>query len=129
MVWWHAFKQQITAGHTLEFDHQKFVLRSIPSGIFQGNTINIIGNGVVLDPVLFREEAEGLATSGVDIKHKPLLSKKTHLILPTHRVCSMLPPRPAREENRHHRCKGIFTTYTDKVGRNGIRRRYLVTPL
>lgn len=109
------------AGHTLEFDHQKFVLRSIPSGIFQGNTINIIGNGVVLDPVLFREEAEGLAASGVDIKHKLLLSKKTHLILPTHRLLDAASEANKGKQKIGTTGKGIGPTYTDKVGRNGIR--------
>ena len=74
------------AGHTLEFEGKKYVLRSIPSGVFQHGQTNIIGNGVVLDPVLFREEAEALEKSGTDL-HKVLkLSKKIHLILPTHRL-------------------------------------------
>ena len=70
------------AGHTLEFNGEKYVLRSIPSGIFQGGKTNIIGNGVVLDPVLFREEAEGLAASGHDLRAQLCISKKAHLILP-----------------------------------------------
>ena len=74
------------AGHTLEFEGQKYVLRSIPSGIFQGGKINVIGNGVVLDPLLFKEEAEALAASGHDITKQLYISKKAHLILPTHRV-------------------------------------------
>ena len=74
------------AGHTLEFEGQKYVLRSIPSGIFQGGKKNIIGNGVVLDPVLFRQEAESLAASGHDLTKQLCISKKAHLILPTHRV-------------------------------------------
>ena len=71
------------AGHTLEFDGQKYVLRSIPSGIFQGGKINIIGNGVVLDPLLFKIEAESLAESGHDLTKQLYISKKAHLILPT----------------------------------------------
>ena len=74
------------AGHTLEFNGEKYVLRSIPSGIFQGGKINVIGNGVVLDPVLFKEEAEALAASGHDITKQLYISKKAHLILPTHRM-------------------------------------------
>ena len=74
------------AGHTLEFEGNKYVLRSIPSGIFQGGKVNIIGNGVVLDPVLFREEAEQLAASGHDLTQRLCISKKAHLILPTHRM-------------------------------------------
>ncbi len=74
------------AGHTLEFDNKKYVLRSIPSGIFQKGQINIIGNGVVLDPILFREEAEALEASGIPLKKILKISKKAHLILPSHRL-------------------------------------------
>lgn len=74
------------AGHTLEFEGQKYVLRSIPSGIFQGNKVNIIGNGVVLDPALFKAEAEALEASGHPLKERLHISKKAHLILPTHRI-------------------------------------------
>ena len=80
------------AGHTLEFDGQKYVLRSIPSGIFQGDKLNLIGNGVVLDPILFQKEAEELATSGHNLKERLLISKKAHLILPTHRLLRLNPP-------------------------------------
>ena len=73
------------AGHTLEFNGEKYVLRSIPSGIFQGGKVNIIGNGVVLDPLLFKQEAEALAASGHNLKERLYISKKAHLILPTHR--------------------------------------------
>ena len=74
------------AGHTLEFEDKKYVLRSIPSGIFQHGQINIIGNGVVLDPVLFKQEAEELEKSGVDLRSILKISKKVHLITPTHRL-------------------------------------------
>ena len=74
------------AGHTLEFAGEKYVLRSVPSGIFQGDKINIIGNGVVLDPVLFREEVESLFNSGHPLKDRLVISRKAHLILPTHRL-------------------------------------------
>ena len=74
------------AGHTLEFEGQKYVLRSIPSGIFQGDKVNIIGNGVVLDPALFKEEAVALEKSGHNLKDRLIISKKAHLIMPTHRV-------------------------------------------
>lgn len=73
------------AGHTLEFEGKKYVLRSIPSGIFQNNNVNIIGNGVVLDPILFMDEAKALEESGTDIKKILKISKKAHLIMPTHR--------------------------------------------
>ena len=74
------------AGHTLEFENQKYVLRSIPSGIFQGGKINLIGNGVVLDPALFQAEVEALKASGHSLTDRLYISKKTHLILPTHRL-------------------------------------------
>lgn len=78
------------AGHTLEFEGQKYVLRSIPSGIFQGDKLNIIGNGVVLDPALFKAEAEALEASGHSLKERLHISKKAHLILPTHRLLDAL---------------------------------------
>ena len=74
------------AGHTLIFDDKKFVLRSIPSGVFQGDKTNIIGNGMVLDAALFQAEAEALEAAGIDLKSRLLISKKAHLILPTHRL-------------------------------------------
>ena len=80
------FQEGPNAGHTLEFNGEKYVLRSIPSGIFQGGKINVIGNGVVLDPLLFKQEAESLAASGHDITKQLYISKKAHLILPTHRI-------------------------------------------
>ena len=91
------------AGHTLEFNGEKYVLRSIPSGIFQGGKTNIIGNGVVLDPILFREEATALAKSGHDLKGRLQISKKAHLILPTHRAGGgqrQLPYRYDRQGDR-----------------------------
>lgn len=102
------------AGHTLEFEGQKYVLRSIPSGIFQGDKVNIIGNGVVIDPALFKAEAEALAASGHDLKKRLHISKKAHLILPTHRFLVLLTrlPRvmlkwglPERGSDRHTRIK------------------------
>ena len=85
------------AGHTLEFEGEKYVLRSIPSGIFQGGKVNIIGNGVVLAPDLFMAEAKDLEKSGHDLKNRLHISKKAHLIMPTHRVLprNMLPTRHA----------------------------------
>ena len=109
------------AGHTLEFDGKKYVLRSIPSGIFQDNTINIIGNGVVLDPVLFMEEAKALEASGVDIKGKLKLSKKAHLILPTHRLLDAANEKAKAAGKIGTTGKGIGPTYTDKISRNGLR--------
>ncbi|MDE6692159.1 MAG: adenylosuccinate synthase [Muribaculaceae bacterium] len=109
------------AGHTLEFDGKKYVLRSIPSGIFQADTINIIGNGVVLDPVLFKEEAEALEASGVDIKKILKISKKVHLIMPTHRLLDAANEKAKGGKKIGTTGKGIGPTYTDKISRNGLR--------
>lgn len=109
------------AGHTLEFEGKKYVLRSIPSGIFQHGQINIIGNGVVLDPVLFMEEAQSLEKSGVDIKHVLKISKKAHMIMPTHRLLDAAYEKLKGDSKIGTTGKGIGPTYTDKVGRNGLR--------
>lgn len=109
------------AGHTLEFEGKKYVLRSIPSGIFQNGQINIIGSGVVLDPVLFREEAEALEASGVDLKRVLKISNKAHLILPTHRLLDAANENAKGKAKIGTTGKGIGPTYTDKVSRNGLR--------
>lgn len=109
------------AGHTLEFKGEKYVLRSIPSGIFQGGKMNIIGNGVVLDPLLFKQEAEGLAASGHDLKKQLCISKKAHLILPTHRMLDAAYEAAKGSGKIGTTGKGIGPTYTDKVSRNGLR--------
>ncbi len=109
------------AGHTLEFNGEKYILRSIPSGIFQGDKINIIGNGVVLDPILFREEAEALAKSGHDLTKRLYLSKKAHLILPTHRSLDAAYEAAKGSGKIGTTGKGIGPTYTDKISRNGVR--------
>ena len=109
------------AGHTLEFEGKKYVLRSIPSGIFQHGQTNIIGNGVVLDPVLFREEAESLEKSGVDLKKILKLSKKIHLIMPTHRLLDAANEKAKGGAKIGTTGKGIGPTYTDKISRNGLR--------
>ena len=109
------------AGHTLEFDGKKYVLRSIPSGIFQHGQINIIGNGVVLDPVLFQEEAEALERSGIDLRKVLKISKKAHLILPTHRLLDAANERAKGGAKIGTTGKGIGPTYTDKISRNGLR--------
>lgn len=109
------------AGHTLEFDGKKYVLRSIPSGIFQHGQINIIGNGVVLDPVLFKEEAMALEESGVDLRNILKISKKAHLILPTHRLLDAANERAKGGAKIGTTGKGIGPTYTDKISRNGLR--------
>ena len=109
------------AGHTLEFEGQKYVLRSIPSGIFQGDKVNIIGNGVVLDPALFKEEAVALEKSGHNLKDRLIISKKAHLIMPTHRVLHAAYEAAKGASKVGTTGKGIGPTYTDKVSRNGLR--------
>lgn len=109
------------AGHTLEFEGQKYVLRSIPSGIFQGGKINIIGNGVVLDPALFKEEVETLEASGHDLTQRLYISRKAHLILPTHRLLDAAYEAQKGSNKIGTTGKGIGPTYTDKISRNGIR--------
>ncbi len=109
------------AGHTLEFNGEKYVLRSIPSGIFQGDKVNVIGNGVVLDPILFKEEAEALARSGHDLTERLYISKKAHLILPTHRILDAAYEAAKGSAKIGTTGKGIGPAYTDKVSRNGLR--------
>lgn len=109
------------AGHTLEFNGEKYVLRSIPSGIFQGGKTNIIGNGVVLDPILFRDEAEALARSGHDLKGRLQISRKAHLILPTHRMLDAANEAAKGGARIGTTGKGIGPTYTDKISRTGMR--------
>lgn len=109
------------AGHTLEFDGIKHVLRTIPSGIFHKNSINIIGNGVVIDPVVFQKELEGLEKFNIDIKSHLLISRKAHLILPTHRLLDAASEASKGKAKIGSTLKGIGPTYMDKTGRNGIR--------
>jgi adenylosuccinate synthase len=109
------------AGHTLEFEGKKYVLRSVPSGIFQGNNINIIGNGVVLDPALFKGEIEALEQSGHDLRKRLLISKKTHLILPTHRLLDACYESLKGDSKIGTTGKGIGPAYTDKISRGGLR--------
>ncbi|MDL2243244.1 adenylosuccinate synthase [Bacteroidales bacterium OttesenSCG-928-J19] len=109
------------AGHTLEFEGQKYVLRSIPSGIFQGGKTNVIGNGVVLDPALFKGEVEALEKSGHDLTKRLCISRKAHLILPTHRILDAAYEAQKGSAKIGTTGKGIGPTYTDKVSRNGLR--------
>jgi len=109
------------AGHTLEFEGQKYVLRSIPSGIFQGGKVNLIGNGVVLDPILFQKEAEELAQSGHNLHDCLCISRKAHLILPTHRLLDQANEAAKGKAKIGTTGKGIGPTYTDKISRNGLR--------
>lgn len=109
------------AGHTLEFDGIKHVLRTIPSGIFHKNSINIIGNGVVMDPVVFQKEIEGLEKFNIDIQSRLLISRKAHLILPTHRLLDAASEASKGKAKIGSTLKGIGPTYMDKTGRNGLR--------
>jgi adenylosuccinate synthase len=109
------------AGHTLEFEGEKYVLRSIPSGIFQGGKVNIIGNGVVLAPDLFMGEAQDLEKSGHPLKERLHISKKAHLIMPTHRILDRAYEAAKGKNKVGTTGKGIGPTYTDKVSRNGLR--------
>lgn len=109
------------AGHTLEFDGIKHVLRTIPSGIFHKNSINLIGNGVVIDPVAFVKELEGLDKFNLDYKKNLLLSRKAHIILPTHRLLDAASEASKGKAKIGSTLKGIGPTYMDKTGRNGIR--------
>jgi adenylosuccinate synthase len=109
------------AGHTLEFEGKKFVLRSIPSGIFQGDKINVIGNGVVLDPALFKAEVDALEIAGHPLTDRLKISKKAHLILPTHRLLDTAYESAKGSGKIGTTGKGIGPTYTDKVSRNGVR--------
>ncbi|HLT66216.1 MAG TPA: adenylosuccinate synthase [Flavobacterium sp.] len=109
------------AGHTLEFDGIKHVLRTIPSGIFHQNSINIIGNGVVMDPVVFHTEIKGLEKFNIDIYNRLLISRKAHLILPTHRLLDAASEASKGKAKIGSTLKGIGPTYMDKTGRNGLR--------
>lgn len=109
------------AGHTLEFDGIKHVLHTIPSGIFHENAINIVGNGVVIDPVIFKKELDNLAQFKLNIREKLLISRKAHLILPTHRLLDAASEASKGKAKIGSTLKGIGPTYMDKTGRNGIR--------
>jgi adenylosuccinate synthase len=109
------------AGHTLEFDGIKHVLHTIPSGIFHKNAINVVGNGVVIDPVIFKKELDALKKFDIDIKNKLLISRKAHLILPTHRLLDAASETAKGKAKIGSTLKGIGPTYMDKTGRNGMR--------
>ncbi|MBN08971.1 MAG: adenylosuccinate synthase [Flavobacteriaceae bacterium] len=109
------------AGHTLKFDGNKHILHTIPSGIFHSDALNVIGNGVVIDPVIFKKEIENLKSYNIDFSSKLLLSKKAHLILPTHRLLDAASEKSKGKGKIGSTLKGIGPTYMDKTGRNGIR--------
>lgn len=109
------------AGHTLEFDGVKHVLHTIPSGIFRSNVINVIGNGVVIDPIILKKEIDALAPYQINIKEKLLISRKAHIILPTHRLLDLASETSKGKAKIGSTLKGIGPCYMDKTGRNGLR--------
>ena len=109
------------AGHTLVFNGRKHVLHTIPSGIFHEDKINLVGNGVVIDPVIFKKELDKLKEVDVDYKKSMLISRKAHLILPTHRIIDAASEKAKGKKKIGSTLKGIGPTYMDKTGRNGIR--------
>ncbi len=109
------------AGHTIEFDGKKFVLHTIPSGIFNKDTVNVVGNGVIIDPYIFNAEIDELQKNGVDVKSNLLISRKAHIILPSHRMLDAVYESAKGDKKIGSTLKGIGPTYTDKVSRNGLR--------
>ena len=116
------------AGHTLEFEGIKHVLHTIPSGIFRENVINLVGNGVVIDPIIFKGELEKLAPFNIDFKKRLFISKKAHLILPTHKLLDAASETLKGKNKIVSTLKGIGPTYMDKTGRNGLRVGDLYSP-
>jgi len=116
------------AGHSLHFEGKGFVLRSIPSGIFRKDAINIVGNGVVLDPITFKGECENIAKTGVPVKDRIVIAKKAHLILPTHRLLDAANEAAMGKGKIGSTLKGIGPTYTDKISRNGLRVGDILAP-
>jgi len=116
------------AGHTLTFDGQKHVLRQVPSGIFHPHILNVVGNGVVLDPVVFREELQKLTERGVDWSKNLYLSKKAQLILPSHRALDRINEEARGNTKIGSTLKGIGPTYSDKIGRVGLRVGHILLP-
>lgn len=109
------------AGHTLYIKDKKMILHTIPSGVFHDHTINLIGNGVVLDPVVFRQECDKVSSFGIDLKKNLFISQKAHLILPTHRALDRASEQAKGNEKIGSTLKGIGPAYMDKTGRNGLR--------
>ncbi|HOZ41113.1 MAG TPA: adenylosuccinate synthase [Flavobacteriales bacterium] len=109
------------AGHTLIFEGRKHVLHTIPSGVFRGGTMNLVGNGVVIDPIVLMKEISALEAVGVDVRDRLLLSRRAHLILPTHRTLDAASEAEKGKQRIGSTLKGIGPTYMDKTGRNGLR--------
>ena len=109
------------AGHTIEFDNKKFILHTIPSGIFSKDKINVIGNGVIIDPYVIKQEIRQLTDGGIEVGDNLLVSRKSHLILPTHRLLDAVYEKAKGDKKIGSTLKGIGPTYTDKISRNGLR--------
>ncbi len=109
------------AGHSLHFEGKKFVLHSVPSGVFRKGAVNVIGNGVVIDPIIFKHECEEIEAMGVPVRERVMISKKAHLILPTHRIIDAASEASKGKSKIGSTLKGIGPTYMDKTGRNGLR--------
>ena len=116
------------AGHSLHFEGKKFVLHTVPSGVFREGSINFIGNGVVIDPIIFKEECEGIEAMGVPVKERVVLADRAHLILPTHRIIDAASEAAKGKSKIGSTLKGIGPTYLDKTGRNGLRIGDILTP-
>ena len=116
------------AGHSLKFDGESFVLHTVPSGIFRKDTVNVIGNGVVIDPVILAEEIRDIEAKGGDISDKLRISKRAHLILPTHRTLDAASEAAKGKSKIGSTLKGIGPTYMDKTGRNGLRVGDILSP-
>lgn len=116
------------AGHSLHFEGKKFVLHTVPSGVFREGSINFIGNGVVIDPIIFKEECEGIEAMGVPVKERVILADRAHLILPTHRIIDAASEAAKGKSKIGSTLKGIGPTYMDKTGRSGLRIGDILTP-
>ena len=116
------------AGHSIHFEGKKFVLHSVPSGVFRDGSINFIGSGVVLDPVIFREECLAIEAMGVPVKERVVIADRAHLILPTHRIIDAASEAAKGKGKIGSTLKGIGPTYMDKTGRNGLRVGDILTP-
>ncbi|MDD4257836.1 MAG: adenylosuccinate synthase [Bacteroidales bacterium] len=116
------------AGHSLQFEGKSFVLHSVPSGVFRNNTMNLIGNGVVLDPIVFQEECLAIEALGIPVKDRLIISKRTHLILPTHRIIDAASEHSKGSSKIGSTLRGIGPAYMDKTGRNGVRAGDILTP-
>ncbi len=122
------FQGGSNAGHSIQFGDTAFVLHTIPSGIFRKGTTNFIGNGVVFDPMIFKEEAEAIGKLGVPVRERLVISKKAHLILPTHRIIDAASEASKGASKIGSTLKGIGPAYMDKSGRNGLRVGDVLTP-